>query len=305
MMRRGVALLITLVIVMLMTIVIGLSMQTLDNAKGIVEKERFMIQSASIVEDVLTMFRNSPEINAVVDDNTSLSLFTLLNTASMIPFESEGYRVLISLSSARGKLNINVFSENNTTRVQQRRIRLENFLAGIGFGEDLYNYIIDSQSGVKEDGSYRSDLFYNDPTLYRDAIVSSKQMDKILLNYEKKDGIDPFSKLDFDKIFFYDKDRGTKLDLNYATPEVWELVAGVDPQRAKILSENAGAYQSLDDLGLSNEEKHLLDLFDYSFFEPVIAVHIDILKEKIAGAIEFEYDLKKRKAKRFVYEIQE
>ncbi len=303
-MRRGVALLITLVIVMLMTMVIGWSMQNLNKAKATVEKERFMIQSGMIVEDVLSVLKNSPEINAVADDNSSLSLFTLLSSASMLPFESEGYRVLISLKSARDRLNINTFAENNTTRARQRRERLANFLTAHGFDGDLYDYILDSMEGIKEDGSYRSDLFYNDPELYRDAIVSSRQMERILLDYAKKDGIDPMAKLDFDKIFCYNEDKNTKLDLNYATPQVWELITGVGRERGEELAKNGGAYENVDDLGLGEEEKRLLSLFDYSFFEPVILVHIDIMKENISGMIEFEYDIKKKKAKRFVFEVQ-
>ena len=303
-MRRGVALLLTLVIVMLMAIVIGWSMRTLNEAKETIEKERFMIQSGMIVEDVLGILKKSPEINAVADENNSIALFTLLSSASMLPFESQGYRVLISLKSARSKLNINTFKASDTTRAKQRRERLANFLIGHGLGSDLYDYILDAMGGIKEDGSYRSDLFYGDPQLYRDAIVSSRQMERILLDYAKKDGIDPFSKLDFDKIFSYDEAKEVKLDLNYATPEVWELVAGVSKERAKQLFESAGAYASEEDLGLSEEERQILSLFDYSFFEPVILVHIDIMKEARTGMIEFEYDIKKKKARRFVFEVQ-
>ena len=304
MMRRGVALLLTLVIVMLMSIAIGWSMHTLNQAKETVEKERFMIQSGMLVEDILTFLKNSPQINAVADENSSLALFTMLGSASMLPFESQGYRVLVSLKSARGKLNINTFSEDDTTRAKERRERLANFLNSYGFGSDLYDYILDAMSGIKEDGSYRSDLFFNDPELYRDAIVSPRQMERILIEYAKKDGLDPFSKLDFDKIFAYSDDRNTKLDLNYASAEVWEFVTGVSKDRAKELAENTGAYEKVEDLGLSEEQKHILSLFEYSFFEPIILVHLDIQKETIFGTIEFEYDIKNKKARRFVFEIQ-
>lgn len=303
-MRRGIALLLTLIIVMLMSIAIGLSMRTLNDAKKSVEKERFMIQSGMIVEDILDVLNKSPEMRAVAEANSSVALFTLLSSASMLPFESEGYRVLVSLKSARDRLNINTFAKADTTKAKERRVRLANFLNDYALGGDLYNYILDSMGGFKEDGSYRSDLFYNDPTLYRNAIVSSRQMERILLDFAKKDGIDPFSKLNFDKIFAYNEDPTTKLDLNYATPEVWELVAGVSKERAKQLFENAGSYESLSDLGLSEEEEKILSLFDYSFFEPVILVHLDVLKEDISAAIEFEYDIKKKRAKRFVFEIQ-
>jgi len=75
-------------------------------------------------------------------------------------------------------------------------------------------------------------------------------------------------------------------------------------ERAIQLSENGGAYTKLEDLGLNQEEQHLLKLFDYSFFEPVILVHIDVQKEKVVGMIEFEYDIRKKRAKRFVFEVQ-
>ncbi len=303
-MRRGVALLLTLVIVMLMSIVIGWSMRTLNEAKETIEKERFMIQSGMIVEDVLGILKNSTQINAVADENSSSALFALLSTASILPFESQGYRVLISLKSARAKLNINTFAENKTTRAKQRRERLANFLVEHGIGSDLYDYILDAMSGIKEDGSYRSDLFFNNPELYRDAIVSARQMERILEEYAKKDGLDPFSKLEFDKIFAYSDDRGAKLDLNYAPAEVWEFVSGVSKPRAKELSENAGMYKSVEELGLSQEQKRMLSLFEYSFFEPVILVHLDIQKETIFATIEFEYDIKKKKARGFVFEVQ-
>ena len=303
-MRSGVALLITLVIVILMTMVIGWSMHTLNGAKDTVEKERMIIQSALMVEDVLTMLKTSPEINAVVDENTSAALYGLLSSASMLPFESQGYRVLISLKSARGKLNINTFAKNASARDRQKQERLSSFLTQHELSDDLFYYILDAMGGIKEDGSYKSDLFFDDPTLYRDAIVSAKQMERILLDYEKKSGIEPFSKLHFDKIFLYDADTTTKLDLNYATPEVWEFVTGVDREAAESLAKNGGSYQKLEDLGLGDDEKYLLSLFNYSFFEPIILVHIDIIKDHVESNIEFEYDLRKKKAKRFVYEVQ-
>ena len=303
-MRPGVALLLTLVIVMLMSIVIGLGMSNLQEAKTTVEKERFMIQSGMLVQDVLHLLKSSPQIDAIVESNSSALLTVLLDSTSMLPFSSQGYRVMLSLSSARDRLNINTFAKHDTRKSRQRRAYLANFLNSYGLGNDLYDFILDAMGGMKADGSYRSDLFFLDPTLYRDAIVSPRQMERILLLYAKKDGKDPFSKLDFDKIFCYNEDNETKLDLNHATPEAWEFVTGVSKERAKELAENAGVYEKLDDLRLSPEQKESLSLFDYSFFEPVLRVHIEVANEKLNAAIEFEYDLRKKKAKRFAVEIQ-
>jgi len=58
-----------------------------------------------------------------------------------------------------------------------------------------------------------------------------------------------------------------------------------------------------DDLGLTPEQKRLLKRFPYSFFEPVVWVHVEFKSEHNAGVIEFEYDLKTKRASHFVYDI--
>ncbi len=302
-MRRAVALLITLFLVLLMSIAVGVGLKSAVKAKESVQKEAFMIQSAMLVEDVLAMLKGSPELRQITDSNTSSALFAFLSSASVIPFQSGDVRVLVSLQSARGHFNINALKDANQTKANEKAARLEELFLRHELTSQLVAYIQDAMGGIKADGSYKSDLFLERPELFRDYIASPHHLEKILLVYGQKYHINPYSKLNFDTLFSFEKEPKTKVDLNYATPEVWELLIGASRERARALYEKEGSFETLEDVGLDAKEKEMLALFDYSFFEPVIRVHIDIVEGNIKGMIEFEYDLRTQKAGNFVYEI--
>lgn len=302
-MRNAIALLVTLFLMMLIVVAVGLGLQRVNAVKETVEKERFMLQSGIVIEDVLGLLNDSPQIKAIVDDNTSASLHMLLDSASMIPFESGEYRILVTLSSARSRLNINTLQSGTPQQQTRKASRLRAFFLDHGIGGELADYLEDAMGGIRADGGYRTDLFIEEPTLFRDFIASPHHLQKILDVYAKNYHLDPYSKLDFGTLFTFDRDPGTKVDLNFATPEVWELLTGVSEERARQLTLKEGSYTRLEDVGLSEDERARLSLFGYSFFEPVILVHIDMQKGDIEGSVEFEYDLKNKKAKNFVYGI--
>ena len=302
-MRDAVALLITLFLVLLMSIAVGVGLKSANKAKESVQKEAFMIQSGILVEDVLNMLKGSPELHQITESNSSTALYAFLSSASAIPFQSGDVRVLVTLQSARGHFNINALKDANATKAEEKASRLEALFLRHELSSDLVNYLEDAMGGFKEDGSYKSDLFLLRPELFRDYIASAHHLEKILLVYGQKTHINPYSKLNFDTLFSFEKESATKIDLNYATPEVWELLIGASRERARKLSENAGSYETLGDLGLDEKEKEMLGVFDYSFFEPVVAVHMDMAQGNIHGSIEFEFDLRTQKAGNFVYEI--
>ena len=94
------------------------------------------------------------------------------------------------------------------------------------------------------------------------------------------------------------------MDLNYATPEVWEMFLGVSQERARELHLNAyGTYSDVKDLGLSPTEIQKLAKFKTSFFEPILHIELKIKKDKNNAKISFEYDIAQKKGSNFVYEI--
>ena len=109
--------------------------------------------------------------------------------------------------------------------------------------------------------------------------------------------------IDFKNLFCFNKKIDTKIDLNYATSEVWMLLLGVDKERADFLSSGMGTYYKLEDIPLSDDEKSLLNKFKTSMYEPYIDVNIEVLQGKQHAIIRFEYDLIKNKGSNFVYKI--
>jgi hypothetical protein len=96
-----------------------------------------------------------------------------------------------------------------------------------------------------------------------------------------------------------------KVDLNRATPLVWELLLGCDKERAEILHANAGLYTSQRDLVLSEDENLSLSQFasHISYYEPYIAIKITIMHKNQTANISFEYNLESKKGSNFVFEV--
>jgi hypothetical protein len=147
----------------------------------------------------------------------------------------------------------------------------------------------------------RSNLYTDNPELFQGYIVSQEHFNTIGRYYEKKYNETLFSKLDFDKMLLFEEQRDAKVDLNYATVQTWQLLTGCSKERAEILVANAGTYESVADLELNPQEEAQLKNFAFSFKEDIIRVRIDIQKEELEMVVEFQYNLKTKKANRFVY----
>jgi hypothetical protein len=298
--RNAIALLLTLFFMMLISVAISVGLENITKTKNEIKRESFIIQSSIVIDDVLSMLKNSPEVSAITKDETPASFFAFLSSSSFIPLDLENYKISIKIKSARDRFNINALKDSNSTISQTRFAIFKEYLTNHQIDEALAYMIIDSMLGIKEDMTYYSDIFFKKPELFRDYIASANHLETILKYYsnEYKDNV--FKKLDFEKFLTFDKDINTKIDLNQASVETWEFLLGCPKQRAEDIVKNAGLYQSLDDIGLDKER---LSNFSTSFLEPVVKVSIEISDEELYGKIEFLYDLKKKKGYNFVYTI--
>lgn len=294
--KNAIALLITVLFVILITVAIGYSLRQVNAATGIVKNETLLYQNAMIVEDVLRILQNSADVARVADANSSEELFMLLSQSSFIPLESSGLRVLIKLSSARAKLNPSSLSQDGI-------VALREYMSMKMVSNDYVDILLDCMSGVKLDGSYRSAIFNEHPYLYRDSIASQHHLEQINDFFAKEYNENSLERVEFEKLFYFTDDANTTIDLNYATTEVWEMMLGTDKERARMLSSSAGLYSDVDSLALSVDETERLARFKTSFFEPVVFVELEIMQDQSSAYISFEYDLKSKKGSNFVYEI--
>ena len=294
--RDAIALLITVLFVIVITVAIGYALRQVNTAAQIVKEESSIYQNSMIVEDVLRVLQSSPDIARVADANSSEELFVLLSQSSFIPLESSGISIVIKLSSARAKINPSSLSAEGV-------VGLREYMSMQMVSNDYVDILLDCMGGIKVDGSYNSAIFNEHPYLFRDYIVSAEHLEKINDFFAREYNDNSLKRVAFEKLFYFGDDTNTTVDLNYATTEVWEMMLGTNKERARMLSSGAGLYSDIDSLQLSSDELERLARFSTSFFEPVVLVELEIEQQGSSAYIRFEYDLKSKKGSNFVYEI--
>ena len=301
--RSAIALMITVFFMMAISVVLAISLKHLNEATYEIKNENFTLQSSVILDDVLNILKASADLDAIVKDNSKESLLIFLSQASFIPLEMHGVNIVIELSSARSKLNINSLVDANSTMNLDRAKALEQYLSYYDVRGDYIDILLDNMSKVKEDMSYNSAIFNENSQLFRDYISSKEHFEAINDFYTKSYNVNSLSKIDFKKLFYFSNNRAYAIDVNYATAEVWRLLTACDEQKAEELSLSGGSYANLEDLGLSEEESLSLGAFNVSYYEPILDVSVDISKGSSNAKIRFEYDMSTKKGSNFVYDI--
>ena len=292
--RRGIALLITVFFIMLITLSVGAGLKYINSASKSMQSEQFILQSSIILDDVLKLLEN-PEILPKIESADDFAIF--LGESSFIPFESNGVSVVIEISSARSRIN------PNTLITEPRIEAFKNYLILKMVNTEYADMLSDAIGGIKEDMSYNTDIFTQKPYLFRDYIASAKHLEELNDSYLKRYRDNSLENIDMDELFHVSKDKNSTLDLNYATASSWELMLGCDKGRAEVLSSGAGTYSEPADLGLSETEKLSLEKFQTSFFEPFVYVKIAISQKDSTANIMFEYNIELKKGSDFVFEV--
>lgn len=301
--KRGIALLITVLFVMAITVAIGIGLKQVKEASWHVENENFMLQTSTILDDVLNILKTSKELDTIVQEKSVEGFFAFLSSVSFIPFENSGMKVSIKINSARAKFNPNSLIENNNTANIATTNALAQYMIFNNVRGEYVNILLDVMGGIKEDMSYNSAVFNEKPSLFREYITSSKHLNEVNNFYMQSYHDNSLKNIDFENLFYFTKDKSSKTDLNYATPQTWQMMLGCDAQRAEQLTLGGGTYADDKNLDLNDEEKQALSRFKTSYFEPYLDVTIEISQNSQDAKIKFEYDMSTKKGSNFVYEI--
>lgn len=309
-MRKAIALLITLMFIMAITISIGVGLSYTKRAQNTLKDENFLLQSNIILNDVLALLKKSQELKLLTKDKTGEALNMFLSQSSFIPFSSSGIDIALEISSARSKFNPNTLISVDKKKIDYDKARaLQVFLEKRMLNPTYVDILLDGLGGVKEDMSYNSDIFNSNDTLHRDALVSKQQLEVFNEFYTNTFYDNSLSLIEFDKLFYFSDEAKAstsyKIDLNYATADVWELMLGVDAMRAEELSLGGGYYSEKNKANyLSNDEIKALEIFNTTY-EPqlFLDVNVEIIQDKFSASISFEYDIENTRGYNFSYEI--
>ena len=301
--RRAIALLITIFFIMAISVILGLSLKQIKDAKEEVAQEKFTLQTSVLLDDILNILKKSADLDSIVKDNSKDSLFIFLSEASFIPFESSGVSIIIELSSARAAFNVNSLVDVQGKLDRGKIDSLLNYMSVYYINSSYVDMLIDSISKTEEDIYYNTDIFNENPTLFRNYITSKSHLDTINNFYMKSYNDNALDQINFEELFYFTIDKNVKIDLNYATIETWRLLIGCDEIRAEQLNAAGGSYSKVEDLLLSEDEKLTLSNFNVSYYEPYLDVKVEINEGSSSSKVRFEYDMKNKKGSNFVYEI--
>ncbi len=294
--RRGVALLITLFFIIAITAAVGVSLMHLKQSGEELQKSRFLVQTGSVIEDVLAMMSQADKLGSF-NDAENLNIFLL--TAGFIPLELKELLVKIEITSAMGRININSLAGSKPFQ-QALSLYLARF--DVQDADYMSDLLIDCMGGYKE--VYKTDIFDAMPELYRERIVSRRHLDKILDYYTRERHDNAVTRVPWEKLVRFDDSNATTIDVNYVTPELWQMmVPTLEKEAAVELASGGGAYLKLDDLALSAEQTAEVAKFSPGFFQPVVRMDIEILENNSSAHVAFDYDLQTKKGKHFEFGI--
>lgn len=295
--RPAIALMVTLFFIMAITVAVGLSLTQLKKGNLQLQEGRFLVQGSAVIEDVLSLLNNSTEV-IKVEDAATLRLF--LDSAAFIPFEVDDLRVKITMRSARSRLNINLLGSSEALQEALKTYLISYNIQDVSYFVDL---LLDCMSGTQE--LYKTEIFDEQPWMYRDRIVDRSHFDQLLDFYVKMRHDNSIRNVVWEKIISFGDPKRSQIDANYATPELWRLMLpDAGEEQANTLAE-AGleGYESEDDLNLSDKEREQIAPFGIAYYLPVAEVKVIIEEYDKMAEIVFQYDIASKQAKEFSYDI--
>ncbi len=297
--RRGIALLVTLMFVIVITIAIGYNLKQVKSASNIIQKERMLYQNGMILEDVLKILKNSQEIQDIAQRSSADDFYLFLSTTQMIPLQLASSNVTIAVSSARKRFNINEINPQNEAAIQEYFAKMMLSSAYVDVLKDFMGKVQEK----KRYNNYNSVIFDENPYLFREYIASKDHLDIINNFYLHEYSDENIKNIQFEKLFRFSAESNERVDLNYATPEVLMLLLGTTKDRADTIYALPKPFKTLADMYLNRDERAILSKFKTSFFEPYLHIEITTQTEEQFGKISFDYDISLEKGTNFAFEI--
>lgn len=295
--KKGVALLITLFFIMLITMSIGIGLKYINNSTKSIKENQSLVQDSILVGDILKILKTLPQLK---DINSTEDFAQFLTESKTIPLQTKAIDIILHLSSARAKINPIVFKDKKA--LESFKIFLQNKMVNTEYADMFYDLI----NGYKQDGIYTTDIFNDYPELYREGISSYAQLDMLADIYKQKYHENSIDKLDMKDIFYMTHDtKNYEIDANYLSSLGWQLILGCSEERANELLSDGYLYATKKDLkdALSKEERDLASHFKINVNKEIITIQMQINSNKQESNIKFEYNIKTNTGSNFVFKI--
>ncbi len=279
--KRGIALFITLSLIMVITILVSKSLEISQNSLSGIKTIKKINQTNYLVRDVITILNKA--VDDYIVDEPTLNLM-------LMPWDisEKGLSLIINLKSLSDKLDINyLLKDGNTSRVINYFLEL-NQVANSPFFYDLIHDTYDLNNEIR--GGYDSEIILDDRYFENGKIYNYEQFEKILNRYSFLTNDVNIYKIPWRDIIFFG-DGKTKKPL-YANLLIDELKIAID-----INFNDGEDYENTNKITEANS-KELVDEFNLKVFTKgssfLVLCKIEYIFDSISGQITLIYDLGKK-----------
>ncbi len=288
-MKRGVVMIMTLALVLLLSLVVLRSTTTTENYLSKMNDAMFNVQFNRTFLDMTDM------IKTTTSQIKSADMFAiLLKMPIVISDDKSGLGGVLRLNSGAGKININnlLNKDENSTINQTLYEVFESLLRDYQVSDSRFfmSLVLDLIDEDKEQRSYGSELAHVEgASVWDGGITNKKAFEKILNAYMKNTSDFRIYKVPWDKIIRF---NGEKIDYNYLNSTIKAILErdyGINTLRSDEL------IKSDEDLMLSNAQKSILSDLHVQYYVPVLDCNFNFSYLNNNMSIDFVYDLEKRR----------
>ncbi len=289
-MKKGVVMLVTLALVMLLTLVVLRSTTTTENylfattdAMYDAQFNRTFLDMTGIIKDATKTIKDEDMFSA------------LLEMPIIISDEKSGLDGILSLSSAAGKININhiLDQDANTSSTNQvlydvlYSLMMDHQVADGSLFLSLVLDLVDNDTSARV---YGSEIAHEiGSSVWDGGITNKKAFEKILEYYVKITADSNIYNVPWDKIISF---NGKKIDYNYLNSHI---KAVLERDYDISIPYDDSLVKKDSDLSLSKEQKDVLKALRVEYYVPRLACSFNFTYMNKNRSIDFIYDLERRR----------
>lgn len=279
-MKKGVALLITILILAIFSVLVLKSFSISTQVVNQNNEIRLLSQSNRLLEDSKKIVKNT------LKDINSTEAYAILFSEPFV-IANKNFTLTFTFSPVENGLNINSLLQNSK-RNEESILVFETILRtynvqNIQFFVDL---ILDTIDEDVDERSYGSEIILKDTFFTNSKIYSQKHFDKIIDYYAQVKDAKNIYKVDWGKYIRFDEDA---IDVNFASIELLKILLS-NPYINDAFKKTY--YENYDDLKIDEDKQAFLNNLNLTFTTSRILVKVafDDLIKKVN--FKFIYDKK-------------
>ncbi|MDD4504945.1 MAG: hypothetical protein PHE60_01055 [Sulfurospirillaceae bacterium] len=279
-MKKGVALLITILILAIFSVLVLKSFSISTQVVNQNNEIRLLSQSNRLLEDSKKIVKNT------LKDINSTEAYAILFSEPFV-IANKNFTLTFTFSPVENGLNINSLLQNSK-RNEESILVFETILStynvqNIQFFVDL---ILDTIDEDVDERSYGSEIILKDTFFTNSKIYSQKHFDKIIDYYAQVKDAKNIYKVDWGKYIRFDEDA---IDVNFASIELLKILLS-NPYINDAFKKTY--YENYDDLKIDEDKQAFLNNLNLTFTTSRILVKVafDDLIKKVN--FKFIYDKK-------------